>query len=85
MEQLTLTPDILEQRVWRMPDMVVYQHAYEEWWLAPLDDAVPIVKINRAGANLLAAMDGQATVALLLAKFGNRVCGINGETGRACL
>ena len=85
MEQLTLTPDILTQRVWRMPDMVVYQHAYEEWWLAPLDDAMPLVKINRIGANLLAAMDGQATVASLLAKFGNRACGPNGETGRACL
>jgi ubiquinone/menaquinone biosynthesis C-methylase UbiE len=85
MELLTLTEDVLVQRVWRMPDMVVYQHAYEEWWLAPLDDAIPLVRINRIGANLLAAMDGQATVGTLVAKFGNRICGTKGETGRSCL
>ena len=63
----------------------MYQHAAEEWWLAPLDDAIPLVRINRIGANLLAAMDGQPTVGALLAKFGNRICGTNGETGRSCL
>jgi ubiquinone/menaquinone biosynthesis C-methylase UbiE len=85
MELLTLTEDVLAHHAWRMPDMVVYQHAAEEWWLAPLDDAIPLVRINRIGANLLAAMDGQPTVAALLAKFGNRICGTNGETGRSCL
>ena len=85
MELLTLTEDILAQHAWRMPDMVVYQHAYEEWWLAPLDDAVSLVRINRIGANLLAAMDGKATVGTLLAKFCNRICGTKGETGRSCL
>jgi ubiquinone/menaquinone biosynthesis C-methylase UbiE len=82
---LALTEEVLALRAWRMPDMVVYQHADEEWWLVPLDDALPLVRLNRAGAALLAAMDGQATVASLLAKFGNKVCGAGGETGRAFL
>ncbi|TAL09806.1 MAG: class I SAM-dependent methyltransferase [Nitrospirae bacterium] len=84
-DQLALTDDVLALRAWRMPDMVVYQHADDEWWLTPLDDAVPLVRVNRAGASLLAAMDGQATVGSLLEKFGNRACGAGGETGRACL
>jgi SAM-dependent methyltransferase len=84
-ESLVLTDEVLALRAWRMPDMVVYQHADEEWWLAPLDDALPLVRVNRTGANLLAAMDGQATVALLLAKFGARICGPGGETGKWCL
>jgi SAM-dependent methyltransferase len=82
---LGLNDEVLALRAWRMPDMVVYQHAGEEWWLVPLDDALPLVRLNRAGATLLAAMDGQATVALLLAKFGNKVCGPQGETGRTFL
>ena len=85
MDSLVLTDEVLALRAWRMPDMVVYQHGHEEWWLAPLDDALPLVHINRLGANLLTAMDGQATVASLLAKFGNRLCGPNRETGRWCL
>ncbi len=84
-ESLELTNEVLALRAWRTPDMVVYQHAEDEWWVAPLDDALPLIRINRMGANLLSAMDGQATVALLLAKFGNRVCGSHGETGRWCL
>src|SRR5207253_8159455 len=72
-------------RAWRMPDMVVYQHAADEWWLTPLDDAVPLMRVNRAGAALLAGMDGQVTVGALLAKYGREVCGSKGETGRWCL
>ncbi len=84
-DSLALTGDVLALHAWRMPDMVLYQHAYEEWWLAPLEDTVPLVKINRAGLNLLNAMNGKATVGALLEKFGHRVCGPNGETGRQCL
>ena len=84
-ESIELTDEVLALRAWRMPDMVVYQHADEEWWLVPLDDALPLVRLNRLGATLLAAMDGQSTVAALLAKFDNKVCGPNGETGRTCL
>src|SRR5213594_4852515 len=82
---LELSDAVLALHAWRMPDMVLYQHAYEEWWLAPLEDTVPLVKINRAGLNLLNAMNGEVTVAALLEKFGPRVCGPNGETGRQCL
>ncbi len=85
LEPLALTGDVLALRAWRMPDMVVYQHGADEWWLTPLDDAVPLVRINRTGAALLAAMDGQATVGGLLDKFGTRPCGAKGETGRWCL
>jgi ubiquinone/menaquinone biosynthesis C-methylase UbiE len=84
-DPLSLTDDVLALRAWRMPDMVVYQHADDEWWLTPLDDAIPLVRVNREGAALLSAMDGQATVGSLLAKFGNRICGSNGKTGRWCL
>lgn len=81
-EPLPLTGDMLRLRAWRMPDMVVYQHAPEEWWLTPLDDQLPLLRLNRAGAELLAAMDGKPTVGWLLERFGNRVCGPDGETGR---
>src|SRR2546422_645022 len=84
-DSLELTDEALALHAWRMPDMVLYQHAYEEWWLAPLEDTVSLVKINRAGLNLLNAMNGKVTVAALLEKFGPRVCGPNGETGRQCL
>jgi ubiquinone/menaquinone biosynthesis C-methylase UbiE len=84
-DSLELTDVVLALHAWRMPDMVFYQHAYEEWWLAPLEDTVPLVKINRAGLNLLNAMNGKVTVAALTEKFGRVVCGPNGETGRQCL
>src|SRR2546422_9656364 len=84
-DSLALAGEVLALRAWRMPDMVLDQRAYEEWWLAPLEDTVPLVKINRAGLNLLNAMNGKVTVEALLEKFGQRVCGPNGETGRQCL
>ncbi|MGH7236450.1 MAG: class I SAM-dependent methyltransferase [Nitrospiraceae bacterium] len=79
---LELTDEVLTLRAWRMPDMVVYQHAPDEWWLTPLDDELPLIRLNRVGAELLAAIDGQATVGALLQKFGKWVCGPDGETGR---
>jgi SAM-dependent methyltransferase len=84
-DSLPLTDDVLAQRVWRMPDMVVYQRGPAEWWFAPLDDALPVVSVNRTGADLLSAMDGNMTVKALLDKFGGKVCGTQGETGRWCL
>ncbi len=81
-EPLQLTEEVLTLRVWRMPDMVVYQHGSDEWWLTPLDDNLPIIRLNQLGAELLAALDGHVTVASLLERFGNRVCGPDGQTGR---
>ncbi|MEW6544209.1 MAG: hypothetical protein AB1411_11425 [Nitrospirota bacterium] len=81
-EPLDLAGDVLGLRVWRTPDMVVYQHEPDEWWLAPLDDHLPLVRLNRMGMELLTAMDGKATVGWLLDKFGKWVCGPDGETGR---
>lgn len=81
-EPLPLTGDALTQRAWRMPDMVVYQHTPEEWWLTPLDDQLPLVRLNRMGIELLTSMDGKASVGWLLDKFGKWVCGPDGETGR---
>ena len=62
MDQMALTDDVLALHAWRMPDMVVYQHADAEWWLPPLDDAIPLVRVNHAGASLLSAMDGFISV-----------------------
>ena len=39
-EPICLTEEILTLRTWRIPDLVAYQHAYDEWWLAPLDDTI---------------------------------------------
>lgn len=79
---LELTPDVLQLRAWRMPDLIVYQHAPDEWWIAPLDDTLPLIRLNRVGAELLAAMDGRFTVAALLDRFGKWVCGPDGHTGQ---
>ena len=62
--------------------MVAYQHGANEWWVAPLDDNLPLVRLNRTGFELLTSMDGHTTVASLLNKFGRWVCGPDGETGR---
>jgi len=29
-----LDENLLNQRAWRMPDIVIYQHGPEEWWVA---------------------------------------------------
>ena len=81
-EPLALTGDVLNLRVWRTPDMVIYQHAPDEWWLTPLDDHLPLVRLNRMGIELLHALDGNVTVSWLLEKYGKWVCGPDGETGR---
>ncbi len=81
-ELLDLTEDVLRLRAWKMPDMVVYQQTTDEWWLAPLDNDLPLIRLNRVGIDLLMALDGNVTVEWLLEKFGKRVCGPDGETGR---
>ena len=81
-QPLDLTSDVLQLLARRMPDMIIYQHAEEEWWVAPLDDQLPLLRLNRIGAELLAAMDGQGSVGTLLKKFGHLVCGPDGETGQ---
>ena len=84
-EPLVLTEDLLKLRAWRTPDMVAYQHGSDEWWISPLDDSLPLARLNRAGLELLTSMDGHTTVASLLSKYGRWVCGPDGETGRSCL
>ena len=79
---LSLTPDILQLRAWRMPDMIMYEHGTDEWWVAPLDDQLPLIRLNRVGLELLTAIDGHTRVAALLDRFGKWVCGPDGETGQ---
>ncbi|MFM7842038.1 MAG: hypothetical protein ACKO9T_09225, partial [Nitrospira sp.] len=64
-----------------MPDMIMYQYSVNEWWLTPLDDQFPLVRLNRAGLELLTAMDGHATVGELLNRYGKWVCGPEGQNG----
>ena len=78
---LQLTGDILKLRAWRMPDLVAYQHEPDEWWVTPLDDHLPVLRLNRAGIELLTSMDGHDTVEGLLAKYEKWVCGPDGQTG----
>jgi SAM-dependent methyltransferase len=77
-----LEGDILNQRAWRMPDIVIYQHAPEEWWVAPLDEELPLVRLNRMGAALLGAMDGRMTIGALLNQYGKWVCSPTQHNGR---
>ncbi len=84
-EPLALTDEILRLRAWRMPDMVAYQQGPDEWWITPLDDNLPLVRLNRTGLELLTSMDGHITVGSLLSRFGHAVCGPDGETGQTCL
>ena len=82
LQPLNLEGEILDQRAWRMPDLLIYEHGPEEWWVSPLDEDLPLIRLNRMGAALLAAMDGRPTLASLLNQFGKWVCGPNNETGR---
>jgi len=77
-----LEGDILNQRAWRMPDIVIYQHATEEWWVAPLDEELPLIRLNRMGAALLGAMDGRMTIGALLNQYGKWVCSPTQHNGR---
>ena len=48
----TLDEDMLSQRAWRMPDILIYQHGPEEWWVAPLDEELPSSPIKPHGRDL---------------------------------
>jgi ubiquinone/menaquinone biosynthesis C-methylase UbiE len=80
-DPLTLTDDILVQRAWRIPDLVIYQQGLDEWWVAPLDDNLPLVRLNRVGMEMLGSMTGHITVAALVEKYGKWVCGPDGQPG----
>lgn len=82
---LALTADTLALRAWRIPDLIAYQHGPDEWWFTPLDDQLPLVRLNRLGFELLSAMTGHTTVGALLDKYGKWVCGADGHDGRWCL
>ncbi len=62
--------------------MIIYQHMTDEWWLTPLDDHLPLIRLNRVGMELLTAMDGHVTVGALQDRYGKWVCGPDGETGQ---
>jgi SAM-dependent methyltransferase len=79
---LSLTPDILKLRAWRMPDIIMYRHGPDEWWVAPLDDQLPLIRLNRLGFELLMAVDGHVSVATLMDRYGKWVCGPDGKTGQ---
>ena len=81
-EPLSLTGERLHLLTWRIPDLIAYQHHSDEWWVAPLDDNLPIVRLNRTGLELLQAMNGHTTVGALLEKYGTRVCGPDGQPGQ---
>ena len=81
-EPLNLTGETLNQLAWRIPDLVAYQHSEDEWWLAPLDDNLPIIRLNRTGLELLQEMTGHTTVGALAEKYGTKVCGPDGQPGQ---
>ncbi|HKP00091.1 MAG TPA: hypothetical protein VJU02_00530, partial [Nitrospiraceae bacterium] len=81
-EPLSLTGDTLNRLAWHIPDLVAYQHSADEWWFAPLDDNLPIIRLNRRGLAMLQAMNGHTTVGMLLEQFGQLVCGPDGQPGR---
>ncbi len=81
-EPLNLTGDVLNLLAWRIPDLIAYQRSPDEWWLAPLDDNLPLVRLNRVGVEMLGAMNGHTTVGALLEKYGKWVCGPDGQPGQ---
>ena len=80
-QPLMLSGDVLNLIAWRIPDLVAYQHAFDEWWLAPLDDDFPLVRLNQVGLEMLTSMNGHITVGALLEKYGDKMCGPDGQPG----
>jgi ubiquinone/menaquinone biosynthesis C-methylase UbiE len=76
-----LTGRTLGLLAWHIPDLVAYQHSADEWWLAPLDDNLPLIRLNRTGLDLLKAMTGHTTVGTLLDQYGTKICGPDGQPG----
>lgn len=81
-EPLPLTGDTLNLFAWRIPDLVTYHHHRNEVWIAPLDDRLPIIRLNQTGIAMLSAMNGHTTVGALLEQYGTKVCGPDGQPGR---
>src|SRR5262249_18041270 len=78
---LDLTGETLNRLTWHIPDLVTYQHDADEWWFAPLDDNLPIIRLNRIGLEMLQTMNGHTTVEALVEKYGRRVCGPDRQPG----
>ena len=76
-----LTGETLGLLAWHIPDLVAYQHSTDEWWLAPLDDNLPLIRLNRTGLDLLKAMTGHTTVGTLVEQYGTKICGPDGQPG----
>jgi ubiquinone/menaquinone biosynthesis C-methylase UbiE len=81
-EPAHLTDATLALLAWRIPDLVTYQQADDEYWFAPLDDTLPLVRLNKTGVEMLRAMNGHITVAALLEQYGDLICGPDGQPGR---
>ena len=81
-EPLHLAGDVLDLRAWHIPDLVAFEYAEDEIWLAPLDDAFPLIRLNQTGLNMLKAMNGHTTVGMLLERFGTEICGPDGQPGQ---
>jgi ubiquinone/menaquinone biosynthesis C-methylase UbiE len=81
-EPLSLTGETLSQLAWHLPDLVAYPHNEDEWWFAPLDDNLPIMRLNRIGLEMLQAMNGHTAVGALVEKYGTQVCGPDGQPGQ---
>ncbi|HSQ52805.1 MAG TPA: hypothetical protein VLL94_16270, partial [Nitrospiraceae bacterium] len=81
-EPLSLTGETLNLLAWRIPDLVAYQHTEDEWWFAPLDDNLPIMRLNRIGLEMLRAMNGHTTVGALVEQYKNKICGPDGQPGQ---
>ncbi|HSN05273.1 MAG TPA: class I SAM-dependent methyltransferase [Nitrospira sp.] len=81
-EPLKLTGETLNLLAWHIPDLVAYQHREDEYWLAPLDDNFPLIRLNQTGVEMLKSMNGHITVGALLEKYGNKVCGPDGQPGQ---
>jgi ubiquinone/menaquinone biosynthesis C-methylase UbiE len=81
-EPLALTRETRALLAWHIPDLVAYQYTDDEWWFAPLDDNLPLVRLNRTGLEMLKAMNGHISVDALLEKYGTRICGPDGQPGR---
>ncbi len=80
-EPSDLTGETLGLLAWHIPDLVAYQYSSDEWWLAPLDDNLPLVRLNRTGLDLLKAMTGHRTVGTLVEQYGAKICGPDGQPG----
>ncbi len=76
-----LTGETRNLLAWHIPDLVAYQHGTDEWWVAPLDDNLPLIRLNRMGLDLLKAMTGHTTVGTLVDQYGTKICGPDGQPG----